>query len=139
MSRVKLWTGLIVLFSAGALSGIAGMYFYHNYEWEHRGERGPAAQHERIMERLFASFADSYPASRYWTHRDADPCIEKSWNCGLRTKRKSMTFYLVEYPISKKDCPRRSRPNWMSYMYGNNNVGRSRASTSTGQESICHG
>ncbi len=52
MSRVKLWTGLIVLFSAGALSGIAGMYFYHNYEWEHRGERGPAAQHERIMERL---------------------------------------------------------------------------------------
>jgi hypothetical protein len=52
MSRVKLWAGLIVLFGAGTLSGIAGTCFYHNYEREHRGERGPAAQHERLMKRL---------------------------------------------------------------------------------------
>jgi hypothetical protein len=52
MSRAKLWVGLIVLFGAGLLSGIAGTYFYHAYEREHRGERGPAAQHELIMKRL---------------------------------------------------------------------------------------
>lgn len=52
MSRVKLWTGLIVLFAAGFLSGVAGTWSYHNYEREHRGERGPGAQHQRIMNRL---------------------------------------------------------------------------------------
>jgi uncharacterized coiled-coil protein SlyX len=52
MSRGKLWAGLIVLFGAGILSGAAGSWFYHSYEREHRGERGPAAQHERLMNRL---------------------------------------------------------------------------------------
>lgn len=52
MSRVKLWAGLIVLFGVGILSGILGTCFYHSYEREHRGERGPAAQDERIMKRL---------------------------------------------------------------------------------------
>lgn len=52
MTRGTLWVGLIVLFSAGVLSGVAGSWFYHSYEREHRGERGPAAQHERLMGRL---------------------------------------------------------------------------------------
>jgi hypothetical protein len=52
MPRVKLWAGLAVLFGAGILSGIAGSWFYHSYEREHRGARGPAAQHERLMNRL---------------------------------------------------------------------------------------
>jgi hypothetical protein len=52
MSRVKLWEGLIALFGAGILSGILGTCFYHDYEQEHRGERGPAAQDEGIMKRL---------------------------------------------------------------------------------------
>jgi hypothetical protein len=52
MSRVKLWAGLIVLFSAGALTGIVGTCLYHDYERGHRGDRGPAAQQERIMKRL---------------------------------------------------------------------------------------
>ena len=52
MSRVKLWAGLIVLFSTGALTGIVGTCLYHDYERGHRGDRGPAAQHERIMKRL---------------------------------------------------------------------------------------
>lgn len=57
MSRVKLWAGLIILFGAGILSGVAGTCFYHNYEREHRGERGPAAQHERLMKRLTQELA----------------------------------------------------------------------------------
>jgi hypothetical protein len=48
----KLWGGLVVLFIAGALTGIAGTTLYHQYEQEHRWERGPAAKHERIMKRL---------------------------------------------------------------------------------------
>lgn len=52
MSRGTLWAGLIVLFGAGILCGVAGSWFYHSYEREHRGERGPAAQHERFMNRL---------------------------------------------------------------------------------------
>jgi len=52
MSRVKLWAGLIVLFSAGTLTGIVGTCLYHNYERGHRGDRGPDVQHERIMKRL---------------------------------------------------------------------------------------
>ncbi len=52
MSRVKLWAGLIVLFGAGALTGIVGTCLYHDYERTHRWERGPGAQHERIMKRL---------------------------------------------------------------------------------------
>lgn len=52
MSRGKVTAGLVVLFVAGLLSGIAGTWFYHKYEREHRGEPGPTAQHERIMNRL---------------------------------------------------------------------------------------
>jgi hypothetical protein len=52
MARGTLWVGLAVLFGAGVLSGVAGSWFYHSYEREHRGERGPAAQHERLMGRL---------------------------------------------------------------------------------------
>jgi hypothetical protein len=52
MARGTLWIGLAVLFGAGVLSGVAGSWFYHSYEREHRGERGPAAQHERLMGRL---------------------------------------------------------------------------------------
>ena len=52
MSRVKLWAGLIVLFSAGTLTGIVGTCLYHSFERGHRGGRGPDVQHERIMKRL---------------------------------------------------------------------------------------
>lgn len=48
----KLWGGLVVLFFAGALMGIAGTTLYNQYEQEHRWERGPAAKHERIMKLL---------------------------------------------------------------------------------------
>jgi uncharacterized coiled-coil protein SlyX len=52
MSRGTLWAGLIVLFGAGTFCGIAASQFYHSYEREQRGDRGPAAQHERLMNRL---------------------------------------------------------------------------------------
>ena len=52
MTRGKLWTGLIVLFLTGTLTGIAGTNVFHKYERQHRWERGPAATHERIMKRL---------------------------------------------------------------------------------------
>ena len=52
MTSGKLWGGLVVLFCAGALTGIAGTTLYHQYEQEHRWERGPAAKYERIMKRL---------------------------------------------------------------------------------------
>ncbi|NOS79425.1 MAG: hypothetical protein HOP35_15920 [Nitrospira sp.] len=52
MSRFKLWAGLIILFGAGALTGIVGTYLYCDVDRSHRGERGPVAQHERIMKRL---------------------------------------------------------------------------------------
>ena len=52
MSRVKLWTGLIVLFAAGILTGVIGTCLYHDSGLAHRGQRGPAAQQERIMKRL---------------------------------------------------------------------------------------
>lgn len=52
MSRGKVAAGLMILFIAGVLSGIAGTLIYHQYEREHRGEGGPAAQHDRIMNRL---------------------------------------------------------------------------------------
>ena len=52
MSRVKLWAGLVVLFGAGMLTGVVGTCLYHERERAHGGERGPAAQHERIMKRL---------------------------------------------------------------------------------------
>jgi hypothetical protein len=52
MESGKVWSGLVVLFTAGVLIGLAGATFYHQYEQEHRWERGPAAKHERIMKRL---------------------------------------------------------------------------------------
>lgn len=52
MSRLKLWVGLIVLFGAGVATGSIGTSLYTDAERVHRGERGPAAQHERIMKRL---------------------------------------------------------------------------------------
>jgi hypothetical protein len=52
MSRLKLWAGLIVLFGAGVLTGVVGTCLYVDSEQMHRGDRSPAAQHERIMKRL---------------------------------------------------------------------------------------
>ena len=52
MSRSKLWAGLMVLFTAGVLTGIVGTLLYVDSERIHRGAHGPAAQHERIMKRL---------------------------------------------------------------------------------------
>lgn len=52
MSRFKLWAGLIVLFGAGVLTGILGTSLYIDAARMPRGDRGPAAQHERIMKRL---------------------------------------------------------------------------------------
>ncbi|MDP2382218.1 MAG: hypothetical protein Q8N00_05385 [Nitrospirota bacterium] len=53
----KLWGGLLVLFIAGALMGIAGTTLYHQYEQDHRWDRGPAARQERIMKRLIHELA----------------------------------------------------------------------------------
>jgi len=52
MSRRRLWAGLILLFSTGVLAGILGTVLYVGSERLHRGEGGPAAQHDRIMKRL---------------------------------------------------------------------------------------
>lgn len=52
MSRHKLWAGLTLLFGAGVLSGALATYLVCAVDWSQRGERGPAAQHERIMKRL---------------------------------------------------------------------------------------
>jgi len=52
MTRGKLWSGLIVLFLAGTLTGIVGTSLYHRFEQQHRWERGPAARHDRVMKRL---------------------------------------------------------------------------------------
>ena len=52
MSRLRLWAGLIVLFTAGVFTGVVGTLLYVDSERAHRGDRGPVAQHERIMKRL---------------------------------------------------------------------------------------
>jgi len=52
MSRSKLWAGLIVLFVTGVLTGVRGTSLYYDSERMHSRERGPAAQHDRIMKRL---------------------------------------------------------------------------------------
>lgn len=57
MSRVRLWTGLILLFCAGALMGAVGTSLYYQYEDEHRWDRGPAGRQERIMKRLTQELA----------------------------------------------------------------------------------
>jgi hypothetical protein len=51
-SRLKLWGGLIVLFCAGALSGVVADSVFLHAEPTPGGEHGPAARHERIMKRL---------------------------------------------------------------------------------------
>jgi hypothetical protein len=68
----KLWGGLIVLFIAGALTGIAGATLYHQYEQEHRWEQGPASKHERIMKRLTHELALT-PAQQ----ADIEPMISR--------------------------------------------------------------
>jgi hypothetical protein len=57
MSRGKILAGLITLFVAGVLCGIAGTSLYQTSEQEQRGERGAAAQHDRIMARLTQELA----------------------------------------------------------------------------------
>ena len=57
MSRVRLWTGLILLFCAGALMGAVGTSLYYQYEDEHRWDRGPAGRQDRIMKRLTQELA----------------------------------------------------------------------------------
>lgn len=57
MSRGVVIGGLVVLFVAGVLCGVAGISFYHTYEREQRKERGAAAQHDRIMTRLTQELA----------------------------------------------------------------------------------
>ena len=52
VSRPKLWAGLILLFGAGVLTGAVTTFLLWGVDWSHRGERGPAAQYERIMKRL---------------------------------------------------------------------------------------
>ena len=69
----KLWGGLVVLFFAGALTGIAGATLYHQYEQEHQWERGPAAKHERIMKRLTHDLALT-PAQQ----ADIEPIVSRT-------------------------------------------------------------
>lgn len=57
MARGAVIGGLVVLFVAGVLCGVAGSSFYHTYEREQREERGTAAQHDRIMTRLTQELA----------------------------------------------------------------------------------
>jgi hypothetical protein len=57
MSRVRLWTGLTLLFCAGALMGAVGTSLYYQYEDEHRWDQGPAGRQERIMKRLTQELA----------------------------------------------------------------------------------
>ena len=73
MTSGKLWGGLVVLFCAGALTGIAGTTLYHQYEQEHRWERGPAAKYERIMKRLTHDLALT-PAQQ----ADIEPIVSRT-------------------------------------------------------------
>jgi hypothetical protein len=73
MTPGKLWGGLVVLFFAGALTGIAGATLYHQYEQERRWERGPAAKHERIMKRLTHELALT-PAQQ----ADIEPIVSRT-------------------------------------------------------------
>jgi hypothetical protein len=56
-SRFKLWAGLIILFSAGVLTGLVAGYFYSHAERSSRNEYGPAARQERVMKRLTQDLA----------------------------------------------------------------------------------
>lgn len=73
LSRGTLWTGLLVLFLAGALTGAVGTALYYQYEDEHRWDRGPAARQERIMKRLTQELSLS-PAQR----AEIDPIVNRA-------------------------------------------------------------
>jgi hypothetical protein len=73
MTSGKLWGGLVVLFCAGTLTGIAGTTLYHQYEQEHHWERGPAAKYERIMKRLIHDLALT-PAQQ----ADIEPIVSRT-------------------------------------------------------------
>lgn len=73
MTPGKLWGALVVLFVAGALTGIAGTILYHHYEQEDRWERGPAGKHERIMKRLTHELSLT-PAQR----ADIEPIVSRA-------------------------------------------------------------
>jgi hypothetical protein len=51
-TRLKLWGGLLVLFCAGALSGVVADSMFLHAEPTPRDDHGPAARHERMMKRL---------------------------------------------------------------------------------------
>ena len=57
MSRGAVIGGLVVLFVAGVLCGVAGLSVYHTYERKQREERGASGQHDRIMTRLTQELA----------------------------------------------------------------------------------
>ena len=73
MGPGKLWGGLVVLFCAGVLTGIAGAILYHQYEQDHQWDRGPASKHERIMKRLTHELALT-PAQQ----ADIEPMISRT-------------------------------------------------------------
>jgi uncharacterized coiled-coil protein SlyX len=52
MSPGRVIGGVMSLFVAGLLCGVAGTSVYHTYEREPHRDGGAAAQHERIMSRL---------------------------------------------------------------------------------------
>ncbi len=81
MTPAKLWGGLVVLFLAGALTGIAGATLYHQYEQDHRWERGPAARQERIMKRLTHELALT-PAQQV----DIEPIVSRTHVAILRLR-----------------------------------------------------
>jgi hypothetical protein len=49
---MKLWAGLAILFGAGVVTGTVGTSVYGDTVGASRTERGPAAQHDRIMKQL---------------------------------------------------------------------------------------
>ena len=51
MSRVKLWAGLVLLFGTGVMAGSVGSSLYSD-AMRPKADRGPLAQHDRIMKRL---------------------------------------------------------------------------------------
>ena len=73
MSPLKLWAGLIVLFGAGVFTGVVGTVLYVDSERAHRAERGPAAQHDRIMKRLTNEL--SLTAQQ---QRDIEPIVSRT-------------------------------------------------------------
>ena len=52
MTQQRLWIGLVVLFLAGIVTGVAGTTFYWQYEREHQSDQGPVAKQERLMRKL---------------------------------------------------------------------------------------